>query len=126
MVIKYLVWTFVLAYIIQIGASIIYHRVSVMIGQLLLALMMYVPMLGVLLSGNKLNSMGWKPQIRKNSRLILTAWFAPAVLTAVGGVLYFLLFPKHFDLSGSYIVVNGEKKHLNRWRHKGLPTLSMS
>ncbi len=119
-VIKYLVWTFVLAYIIQIGASIIYHRVSVMIGQLILALMMYIPTLGVLLSGNSLKNMVWKPQIRKNSKLILIAWFAPAVLTAVGGVLYFLFFPKHFDLSGSYIVVNGGKETLEQMEAQGI------
>ena len=119
-VIKYLVWTFVVAYIIQIGASVIYNRVSVIAGQLILAVMMFVPTLGVLLSGNSLKDMGWKLKIRKNIGLILTAWFIPAVLTAVGGALYFLIFPQHFDLSGNYMVVNVGKEALEQMEAQGI------
>ena len=49
---KYLAWTFALAYIIQGIAAHLYHHGSVMTGQLVIAAMMFVPALGVLLSGH--------------------------------------------------------------------------
>ena len=101
-VLKYLAWTFVIAYIIQFLAAPLYKS-SPQAGQLVLAAMMFVPELGVRLSGAKLNGMGWKPQIKKNIRPILTAWFTPLILTVAGGALYFLFFPQHIDLSGSYM-----------------------
>ena len=119
-IVKYLVWTFALAYIVQFGAAKIY-RTDRSIGQLILAAMMFVPTLGVLLSGGKLNSMGWKPQIRKNIRTILIAWFAPVVLTALGAALYFLVFPKHFDLSGGYVLAIGGEEALNQMKAQGIP-----
>ena len=62
-VLKYLAWTFVIAYIIQFLAAPLYKS-NRQAGQLVLAAMMFVPALGVLLSGAKLNGMGWKPQIK--------------------------------------------------------------
>ena len=99
---KYLIWTFALAYAIQAVVALLYRNGS-KVWQLVTAAMMFVPTLGVLLCGGKLAGMGWKIQIRKNIRAILIAWFAPVALTAVGAALYFLAFPGHFDLSGSYL-----------------------
>ena len=101
-VLKYLGWTFALAYVVQIGAALIYNSGSTMIGQLVIAAMMFVPTLGVLLSGAGFKSMGWKLQLRRNLKTILIAWVSPIILTAVGACLYFLIFPGHFDLSGEY------------------------
>ena len=69
--VKYLIWTFSLAYIIQIGAAYFYNNTNRSIGQLVVAAMMFIPVLGVLLSGARLKDMGWKPQIRKNIKTIL-------------------------------------------------------
>ena len=120
-VIRYLAWTFGIAYAIQLGAAYIYNHVNVMAGQLVVAAMMFVPTLGVLLSGARLNGMGWKPQIRKNIRTILIAWFAPVVLTALGAALYFLVFPKHFDLSGGYVLAIGGEEALDQMKAQGIP-----
>ena len=113
-VVKYLVWTFVLAYLIQVGAARIYNSGNTMIGQLVVAAMMFVPTLGVLLSGSSLREMGWKLQIRKNIKVILIAWFAPAILTAVGAALYFLVFPGHFDMSGSSLAVTAGEEAMEQ------------
>ena len=118
-VVKYLIWTFVLAYIIQICAASLY-RSNRSVGQLVLAAMMFVPALGVLLSGAKFKGMGWKPQIKKNIKPILIAWFAPVVLTAVGAVFYFLVFPEHFDLSGEYAVEIGGAEALDQVKAQGI------
>ena len=109
----YLIFTFGLAYIIQICAASLYEKNRV-IGQLVTAAMMFVPALGAVLSGAKLKEMGWKPQIRKNIRIFLTAWFGSMILTVVGAALYFLIFPKHFDISGEYFVQQVARKPSNR------------
>jgi len=88
-VVKYLVWTFGLAYIIQVGVGVLYKSGNAMIGQLIMAGMMFVPTLGVLLSGSKLSGVGWKLHIKKNIKPLLIAWFAPAILTTIGALLYF-------------------------------------
>lgn len=100
-VVKYLIWTFVIAYLIQAGVALLYHSGYAIIGQLAMSLMMFVPLLGVLLSGSKLSGMGWKLQLKRNILVILIAWLGPAVLTFAGAALYYLIFPGHLDLSGS-------------------------
>ena len=118
-VVKYLVWTFALAYILQICVAPAYTN-NRLAGQLLMSVMMFVPAFAVLLSGARLKGMGWKPQIRKNIRTILVAWFSPVILTAVGTALYFLLFPKHFDLSGEYFVAAGGAEALEQMKSQGI------
>lgn len=119
-VVKYLVWTFALAYIIQAGVGLLYKNGHTAAGQMVMAGMMFVPTLGVLLSGSKLTGMGWKPQIRKNIKTILIAWLAPAILTSVGAALYFLIFPNHFDLSGSILVASAGKEALEQLEAQGI------
>ena len=119
-VVKYLAWTFGLAYAVQLVAARIIHGGHRMAGQLVIAAMMFVPALGVLLSGAKLGGMGWKIQIRRNIRPILIAWFAPVVLTAAGAALYFLAFPGHFDLSGQYVASSAGAEVLRQMEAQGL------
>ena len=47
--VRYLAWTFGLAYIIRIGAAALINGGNAMAGQLVVAVMMFVPALGVLL-----------------------------------------------------------------------------
>lgn len=119
-VLRYLAWTFGLAYIIQFGAAFLMRRVNATVGQLVIAAMMFVPALGALLCGANLKGIGWKPRIRANIRTYLTAWLAPAVLTAIGALLYFLVFPGHFDLSGEYITINGGAEALAQMQAQGV------
>ncbi|MBR4210061.1 MAG: CPBP family intramembrane metalloprotease [Lachnospiraceae bacterium] len=119
-VIKYLGLTFGLAYVIQIGAAYLYNNGNREIAQMVMAAMMFVPALGVLLSGAGLREIGWKPQIRKNVRNILIAWLSPAVLTFLGALLYFLIFPGHFDLSGDYLVASGGPELLQKLEEQGI------
>ena len=119
-VVKYLAWTFCLAYVIQFFAAYIYNSGNVLVGQLIMAAMMFVPTLGVVLSGAGLAGLGWKPQIRKNIKTILIAWFAPLALTTIGAALYFAVFPQHFDLSGSYLVASAGEEVLDQLQQAGL------
>ena len=117
---KYLAWTFVLAYIIQFGAAKIYNSGNRTIGQLVVAAMMFVPALGVLLAGANLRDMGWKLSFKKNIKTILIAWFGPMILTVAGAILYFLVFPGHFDLSGSYLTASAGEEALRQMEAQGL------
>ena len=118
--VKFLVWTFALADLIQFGASFLFKSGNAGIGQMIIAAVMFVPTLGVLLSGAPLKNMGWKPQIRKNIGPFLTAWFAPLIMTAAGACLYFLLFPSHLDLSGKYLAEAVGAEALNQLEAQGL------
>ena len=119
-VVKFLLWTFGLAYLIQLGAAFVANSGNLMLGRLIIAGMMVVPTLGVLLAGGSLRGMGWNPQLRRNWKSFLIAWFAPIALTAVGAALYFLVFPSHFDLSGSNLTAAVGEEALAQLRAQGL------
>ena len=119
-VIKYLIFTFGIAYAIQIIVWLLYCNGQQAIGQLVMAVMMFVPMLATVLSGYKLKGMGWKPNIKQNWKSILIAWFSPLILTAIGTGLYFAVFPSHFDLSGSYVVEVAGEEALKQMEEQGL------
>jgi membrane protease YdiL (CAAX protease family) len=119
-VIRYLLWTFVPAYVIQIVAAIVYLHVNLTVGQLIIAAMMFVPMLGAKLSGAKLRDMGWNPGIKQNIKPMLIAWLSPLVLTAVGAGLYFLVFPSHFDMSGQFVISAAGEDALKQTEAQGL------
>ena len=102
--VKYLIWTFLIAWIVQIVVAVLYQNGLATIGRLVIAAMMFVPLLGVLLSGQPLSGMGWKPRLKGKIKALLAAWFLPMLLTVLGAVLYFLVLPGHFDLSGEYLV----------------------
>lgn len=117
---KYLISTFVIAWIMQIGVSILYNNGYAMAGQFLMAIMMFVPLLSVLFSGYKLTGMGWKPHIRGNIKTFLIAWFVPALFTAIGAAVYFTVFPAHFDMSGNYLVESIGAEALKQLETQGL------
>ena len=89
--IKYLIWTFGIAYLMQAAIGVLAWNGLALAAQPMMAVMMFVPLLGVLLSGFKLRNIGWKPRFKGNVRYILFAWFAPLILTAIGAGLFFLL-----------------------------------
>ena len=74
--IKYLIWTFLIAWIMQAAVAVLYRSGLAAFGQLLMAVMMFAPLLGVLLSGQTLSGLGWKPRHPASSptaRSILTS-----------------------------------------------------
>ena len=118
--IKYLIWTFLIAWITQIIASVFYRKGLVMVFQLIIAVTMFAPLLGVLLSGQKLPGMGWKPHLKGKIKFVLAAWFLPALLTAIGAALYFIVLPGHFDLSGEYLEAAGGAEALKQLEAQGI------
>ena len=117
---RYLIWTFALAWAVQAGAALLYRSGHVVACQLVMSGMMFIPTLGVRLAGARFGGMGWRPGIRKNLRVILIAWFGPALLTAIGAALYFLVFPGHFDLTGSGMAAGVGREALEQMRAQGV------
>lgn len=75
--------------------------------QLLTAVVMFFPALGVLIT-RLLTKEGFqeswlKLNLRRNIKTYLLAWFGPSVLTILGAFLYFLIFPDQFDLDCGYM-----------------------
>ncbi len=100
---KYLRWVFIIAWVMQVAVWMLYQNGGTVPGQLLMAVMMYAPLVATLIAGVKLKGMGWKPKLKGNIGTLLFAWFAPFILTLIGAVLYFAIFPGHFDLSGEAV-----------------------
>ena len=75
--------------------------------QLLTAVVMFFPAIGVLLT-RLITKEGFrdswlKLQLRGNLKTYLLAWFGPSILTILGTVLYFLIFPDQFDPDCGYM-----------------------
>ena len=118
--IKYLFWTFLIAWVLQVVVAVLSRSGQVMVGRLLLSVVMFAPLLGVLLSGHTLSGMGWKPRLKGKIRMLFIAWFLPALLTAIGAALYFVVFPGHFDMSGEYLAANAGAEALEQLEAQGL------
>ncbi|MCF0173257.1 MAG: hypothetical protein HUJ91_05975, partial [Bacteroidales bacterium] len=74
----------------------------------LVALCMFFPSIAVVIT-RLVTREGFKdakirPHFKENKKTYLVAWFAFPVITAVGAVAYFLLFPDRFDPNSGYIL----------------------
>ena len=121
-VVKYLAITFIASYAVEFGVGALYDRGNPVAGQLLMVGLMFIPAIAVLLSAgpSALKDLGWNPQVPKNIRSILIAWLSPAILTAAGAILYFLIFRSHFDASGQFIVQSAGEETLQQLEAAGI------
>lgn len=101
---NYLLYTFLLAWILQVVAAVFYHKGASSLYSIVVAISMFMPMVGGLLSGHSLKGLGWKLSLRRNWKILLLSWFGPAFFGSLGALLFFLVFPKAFDGSLSYMV----------------------
>lgn len=107
--VRYLIWTFAIAWVFQIIGSIFSLQGNSIMFTLILSVSMFAPFLGTVLAKIPLRGMGFKPKLKGNLKYIALAWFGPAVFTILGAALYFLIFPSRLDLTGMYIrEVGGE------------------
>jgi membrane protease YdiL (CAAX protease family) len=98
--VKYLIFAFALAWPVQGLASWFALQGKQQIFQNVMVGCMFTPMLAALLSGIGLKGMGWGLNLKGKWGWALAAWLAPIGLTALGALLYFLLFPGRADFSG--------------------------
>lgn len=127
----YFLLSFGLAWLLQVYASLLLLRDgNAAAYQLLLAVSMFCPLVSVLLVQkfwlHQPTGISWRPRLKGNGRYLLAAWFGPAVLTLLGAVLYFAVFPSRLDFSGSWLVAayGGEMDAQTLRSQLGVSTLS--
>ncbi len=101
----YMIFAFGLAWVIQIIASIFARNGNVAVFQLLLMVCMFMPFLAALIARIPLKGMGWIPKLKGNIGWILLAWFGPMILTILGAVIFYIIFPDRLDWTGSYMAI---------------------
>lgn len=99
----YIIITFVLAYILEIIASILAIKGNQFAFTSLLAITMFIPMLSVLIIRKNFKGLGWKPQFKGKIKYWVMAFIVPAIISILGAVLFFVIFPDTFDTSGKYL-----------------------
>ncbi len=75
--------------------------------QALVALVMFIPAIGVLIT-RLITKEGFqnawiRPHFKGNIKTYLLAYFGPGILTLLGAVVYFLIFPNQFDPECGYL-----------------------
>ena len=100
---SYLLWVFLLAWALQAAAIVFAWNARLQEFRLITAVMMFAPFIATLLAKIPLAGMGWRLHLRSRWKWFFAAWFGFAVLAALGGALYYLLFPKALDLSDAYL-----------------------
>ena len=103
-------YCFLMLYPVVNGESL--SGVPSLAAQLMTMVCMFFPAIGVLLT-RLITKEGFKnawlrPNLRRNIKHYLLAWFGPGILTALGAVLYFLIFPDNLDLNFSYFIATLE------------------
>lgn len=93
----YLAVAFGLAWILEIVGSVFSNNGNTTAFGMLLTAAMYMPFLGVLIARVPLRGMGWIPHLKGKIRYLFFALWMPALLSIIGGVLFFVIFPDAFD-----------------------------
>ena len=93
----YMTVAFALAWILEMIASIFANKGNQMMFTIILVITMFMPFLGVLVARIPLKGMGWVPHLKGKIRYVLFALWMPAILSILGGVLFFVIFPDTFD-----------------------------
>lgn len=88
---------FGLAWVLEIIASIYSNKGNQMVFKINLMITMFMPFLGVLIARIPLKGMGWVPHLKNKIRYVFFALWMPALLSIVGGVLFFAFFPDAYD-----------------------------
>lgn len=101
---KYLIWSFSVAWILQIIASIFARKGNQILFSTLLSITMFAPLLATVMAKIPLNGMGFRPKLKGNVPFIVAAWLLPSILSALGAILYFVIFPSRLDLTGKYMI----------------------
>ena len=93
----YMVVAFGLAWILEIVASVFSNNGNQMVFTIIMAITMFMPFLGVFVARIPLKGMGWVPHLKGKLRYVFFALWMPALLSILGGVLFFVIFPDTFD-----------------------------
>jgi membrane protease YdiL (CAAX protease family) len=97
--------TFVPALILQVIASAFGNNGNQTMFTVIVVVAMFMPFLGVLVARIPLKGMGWVPHLKGKLRYVFFALWMPALLSILGGVLFFVIFPDTFD--SEFLTIRG-------------------
>ena len=104
---KYLIIVFILAYAIEILASVYAVKNPDVIGktvfQISAMVLMFTPFFGTLITKGSFKGIGFKPKFKGCAYLLPLCFFGPAIIASLGAALFYIIFPDMFDLTGSYL-----------------------
>ena len=119
----YLITAFAGAYILQIAASAFYNQ-GTQTGRLIftvcMSVTMFAPLTGLLIARIPLKGMGWIPHLKGKVRWIFFSMWVPALLYAAGAIIYFIIFPDHYDSSFEVLKDNFGEEALKQLSEQGL------
>lgn len=93
----YMIVAFGLAWILEIIAGIYSNKGNKMVFSTIMMIVMFMPFLGVLIARIPLKGMGWVPHLKNKIQYVFFALWMPALLSIIGGALFFVIFPDAFD-----------------------------
>ena len=93
----YMAVAFGLAWILEMIASVFSNNGNQIVFTVIVMITMFMPFLGVLVARIPLKGMGWVPHLKGKLRYVFFALWMPALLSILGGVLFFVIFPDTFD-----------------------------
>lgn len=99
----YIIAAFGIAYLTQGISCVFAQKGNVAAFTMLNTLTMLAPTCAVLIAQRSLRGLGWKPRFKGRVLYYIGAWFSPAIFMILGAVLFFLVFPHTFDISGTYL-----------------------
>lgn len=97
---KYLIITFAITLVITIFGWFCGEDVF----DFTLAIAMFIPLIAAFFAGADISEMGWGIRLElKSLLLLLTAWLLPTVMSIMGGLLYYLVFPEDYIHSDGFL-----------------------
>ncbi len=93
----YMAVAFGLAWILEMIASVFSNNGNQIVFTVIVMITMFMPFLGVLVARIPLKGMGWVTHLKGKLRYVFFALWMPALLSILGGVLFFVIFPDTFD-----------------------------
>lgn len=117
---KYMIAAFGLAWILEIIAVIFSNNGNQMVFSIVMVITMFMPFMATLIARIPLKGMGWVPHLKGKIRYVFFALWMPALLSIIGGVLFFIIFPKSFD--SEFLTLRGfmEEAALEKLEAQGL------
>ena len=99
-------WLYCLLFVYPRANAVSAEEISTL--QLFIAATMFIPAICVIIT-RLITKEGFqnsmiKPNFKGNIKTYLLAYFGPSILTLIGAIVYFLIFPKQFDINCGYLL----------------------
>ena len=99
-------WLYCLLFVYPRANAVSAEEISTL--QLFTAATMFIPAICVIIT-RLITKEGFqnsmiKPNFKGNIKTYLLAYFGPSILTLIGVIVYFLIFPKQFDINCGYLL----------------------